>query len=243
MLGTAAIPRTVEVPSSSDEMRKVIGQLGLRGSRATLSKGSMVSLHERSYAGMHLLLRGRMKMMRFSEKGRVMILDLLDAGDVFGEMSLVDELGTEPTFAEALQVVQIETFPRFAFNQALKSHPDLAIALVRLMAIRQTRLERRLGKQVFLRVHTRLALLLLDLAERFGEAVPPPPASSNSQARRLVLDIPLSQQDLGNLIGASREIVSLTLSELRRRGVVSMLGRRLVIEPNMLRLEALAKEK
>ncbi len=57
-----------------------------------------------------------------------------------------------------------------------------------------------------------------------------------------MLDIPLSQQDLGNLIGASREIVSLTLSELRRRGVVSMLGRRIVIDPNKLRLEAIAKE-
>jgi CRP-like cAMP-binding protein len=242
MLGNAVIPRLVDVPESSDEMRDVIRQLGLRGKRITLSKGSLVSLHESSHAGVHLILRGRMKMMRFSERGRVLILDVLDAGDVFGEMSLVDALGSEPTFAEALRAVELETFPRFAFSQALKSHPALAMALARLMGVRRNRVERRLGAHVFLRMPTRLALLLLELAERFGEPVPSPKASSNGDARRLMLDIPLSQRDLGNLIGASREIVSLTLSELRRRGAVSTLGRRLVIEPDKLRLEAVVKE-
>jgi CRP-like cAMP-binding protein len=48
----------------------------------------------------------------------------------------------------------------------------------------------------------------------------------------------LSQQDLGNLIGASREIVSLTLSEFRRREAVSMLGRRIVVYESKLRREA-----
>jgi CRP-like cAMP-binding protein len=183
-----------------------------------------------------------MKTMRFSETGRVMILDLLDAGDVFGEMSLVDELGSEPTFAEALQAVELETIPRFIFERALNSRPALAIALARLMGARRNRVERRLGTHVFLRVPTRLAFLLLDLAERFGKAVSSFPASSAGEARGFVIDIPLSQQDLANLIGASREIVSLTLSEFRRRGAVSMLGRRVVIEPDKLRFEAIAKD-
>jgi len=202
----------------------------------------MVSLHEGPHTGLHLLLRGRMKTVRFSEKGRVMILDLLDAGDVFGEMSLVEGLESEPTFAEALQAVEIETIPRFVVDPALKGRPALAIALARLMGARRNRLERRLGTQVFLRVPSRLAFLLLDLAERFGEALSSPKTSSAGEARRLVLDIPLSQQDLGNLIGASREIVSLTLSEFRRRGAVSMLGRRMVIEIDKLRFEAINRD-
>jgi len=241
MLGRAVVPSAGETPSSSDEIREVLGQLGLRGRRIALSKGSMVSLHEGPHAGLHILIRGRMKTMRFSEKGRVMILDLLDAGDVFGEMSLVDELGSEATFAEALQAVEIETIPRFIFERALKGRPALAIAVARLMGARRNRLERRLGTQVFLRAPTRLALLLLDLAERFGKAVSYP-TSSTGEARRFVLDIPVNQQDLGNLIGASREIVSLTLSKFRRRGAVAMLGRRIVIEPDKLRFEACAKD-
>lgn len=183
-----------------------------------------------------------MKTMRFSEEGRVIILDLLDAGDVFGEMSLVDELGSEPTFAEALQAVEIETIPRFVFERALKGQLALAIAVARLIGARRNRMERRLETHVFLRAPARLAFLLLDLAERFGEAIPSPPTSPAGEPRRFVLDIPLNQQELGSLIGASRESVSLTLSEFRRRGAVSKLGRRIVIEPRRLRSEAIAEE-
>jgi CRP-like cAMP-binding protein len=156
-------------------------------------------------------------------------------------MSLVDEPRSEATFAEALQAVEIETIPRFVLERALMGRPALAIAVARLMGARRSRLERRLGTQVFLRAPARLAFLLLELAERFGEAVSHP-TSSTGEAPRFLLDIPLSQQDLGNLIGASREMVSLTLTELRRRGAVSKLGRRIVIEPEKLRFEAIAED-
>jgi CRP-like cAMP-binding protein len=169
-----------------------------------------------------------MKMLRFSEDGRVMILDLLDTGEVFGEMTLVGEEGTEPSYAEALEDVEIETYPRFALEGALRGRTGVALGIARLMAARRKRLERRLETQVFQRVPVRLTALLLELAERFGEP----------ERRGTVLDIPLSQQDLGNLIGASREIVSLTLSEFRRREMVSMLGRRIVVDEGKLRREA-----
>jgi CRP/FNR family transcriptional regulator len=238
ILRNAVIPGPIETTSPSGEVRGLLGQLGLRGKRLTLGKGSMISLQDDRHAGLHLLLRGRMKTLWFSEKGGVLILDLLGAGDVFGEMSLVDG-GSEPTFAEALQTVELETISRFVLEGALKGRPALAIAVARLMAARRQRLERRLGTQVFLRVPARLALLLLDLAERFGEAVPPAPAGE----RRFALDIPLSQQELGNLIGASRESVSLTLSQFRRRGAVSMVRPGMVIEPAKLRFEANAEER
>jgi CRP/FNR family transcriptional regulator len=189
----------------------------------------MVSLHEGgARCGLHLLLDGRMKTLRFSEDGRVMILDLLDTGEVFGEMALVAEEGVEPTYVEALEEVEIETFPRFALDGVLRGRSALALGIARLMAARRKRLERRLETQVFQRVPVRLASLLLELAERFGD-----PLEGGT-----MVDIPLSQQDLGNLIGASREIVSLTLSEFRRREAVSMLGRRIVVHESKLRREA-----
>jgi CRP/FNR family transcriptional regulator len=160
-----------------------------------------------------------------------LILDLLDSGEVFGEMALVAEEATEPTYAEALEEVEIETFPRFALEGVLQGRSPLALGIARLIAARQKRLEKRLETQVFQRVPARLASLLIELSERFGE---PADASRNG----IVIDIALSQQDLGNLIGASREIVSLTLSEFRRRDAVSMLGRRIVVHEAKLRREA-----
>ncbi len=229
MRASAALSRFREVPSFSLEIREELDSLGIGGKCFRLSKGSMVSLHEEgARSGLHLLLGGRMKTLRFSADGRVLILDLLDSGEVFGEMALVADEGAEPTYAEALEEVEIETFSRFALEGVLNGRSPLALGIARLMAARQKRLERRLETQVFQRVPVRLASLLLELAERFGE-----PNDNGT-----VVDIALSQQDLGNLIGASREIVSLTLSEFRRRDAVSMLGRRIVVHEAKLRRES-----
>jgi CRP/FNR family transcriptional regulator len=232
MRASAALPTFREVPSFCQEIREALDSLGIGGRCFRLSKGSMVSLHEEgARSGLHLLLGGRMKTLRFSADGRVLILDLLDSGELFGEMALVNDEATEPTYAEALEEVEIETFPRFALEGVLHGRSPLALGIARLMAARQKRLERRLETQVFQRVPARLASLLLELSERFGE---PADAARNGT----VIDISLSQQDLGNLIGASREIVSLTLSEFRRRDAVSMLGRRIVVHEAKLRREA-----
>ncbi len=127
---------------------------------------------------------------------------------------------------------RFETFPRFALDGVIHGRSPLALAIARLIAARQKRLERRLETQcVGARSRVRLASLLLELADRFGE-----PADGIGSGT--VIDISLSQQDLGNLIGASREIVSLTLSEFRRRDAVSMRGRRIVVHESKLRREA-----
>ncbi len=232
MRASAALPTFRELPSFSQEIREALDTLGIGGRFVRLPKGSMVSLHEDgSRCGLHLLVGGRMKTLRFSADGRVLILDLLDSGEVFGEMSLVAEEASEPTYAEALEDVEIETFPRFALDGVLHGRSPLALAIARLIAARQKRLERRLETQVWERVPARLASLLLELSDRFGE-----PADAIGSGT--VIDIPLSQQDLGNLIGASREIVSLTLSEFRRRDAVSMRGRRIVVHEAKLRREA-----
>src|SRR3990172_8647975 len=120
MPASALRPRFREVPSFSQAIRSALDALGIGGRLFRLSKGSMVSLHEKgARSGLHLLLSGRMKVLRFSEDGRVMILDLLDTGEVFGAISLVAEEGTEPSYAEALDEVELETFPRFALDGVL----------------------------------------------------------------------------------------------------------------------------
>jgi CRP-like cAMP-binding protein len=216
-----------------EEIRSALASVGGTGRRSRLSKGSMVSLQGglEGHGGLHFLLEGRMKTLRFSRDGRVMILDLLSAGDVFGEMSLVPDGRGEPTYAEALEDVEVETIPALLVERVLGARPALALAMTRLMGARRSGLERRLEDQIFEKVPARLGRLLLELAERFG--VP--------SAGGTIVEIPLSQQDLGNLIGASREIVSLTLSALRRRGALSMAGRRIVVHEDALRREVTAR--
>jgi CRP-like cAMP-binding protein len=224
-MGNHAVLETERArPSLSADIRSALVLVGVTGRRSRLVRGSMLSLHE-GHAGLHVLVSGRMKTMRFSKEGRVILLDILDAGDVFGEMSIFGGEEASPAYAEALEDAEIETIPRLAVERALGAAPALAIGLARLMGARRERLERRLEGYVFERVPARLVDLLLELAERFGEP----------RAGGTVLDIPLNQQDLANFIGASREIVSLTLSELKRREMITMEGRRIVIDGERLR--------
>ena len=233
MPANAVLFRARETPSSlSDEIRDALLSFGLTARRHWLAKGSMLSLHGGAQAGLHLLVHGRLKTLRFSAEGRVLILDVLDAGDVFGEMSILDGGEGEPVYAEALENAEIETVPSIAFERVLRARPSLALSIAQLIGKRLSLLERRLQTHVFQRVPTRLAALLLDLAERFGK-----PSDTGT-----VLEIALNQQDLGNLIGASREIVSLTLSSFRRRGAVSMRGRRIVVNRERLLREAATVE-
>lgn len=212
--------RVVEAePSLLGDIRRALRALELPSRRATLVRGRVLALEAADSAAVHLLLEGRVKRIRYTGDGRALLLDVLTAGEIFGEESLSAVTGSEAVYAEAVDVVEIESVARDAFERMLEASPGLALRIARLVSERRSELERRLEEQVFERAEVRLARQLQRLASRFGVA---------TNAGTLV-DVPLSQQDLGNLIGASREVVSLTLSEFRRRRLVVMAGRRIVL--------------
>ncbi len=200
-----------------------------------VGRGELISLQDGRGRGVHVLSDGRMKVLRFSDQGRVILLDLVEPGDVFGELSLLSEdlfaaRKARSSYAEALEESTLYSIPCATFERLLHTHPRLALGIARLLGERCDKLERRLEAQVFYKVLTRLVNQLLELAERYGV----------EHEGGTLLSIALSQQDLGNLIGASREIVSLSLSDLKKRGLVGSKGRRLVVHEDRLR-EELAK--
>ncbi len=198
-----------------------------------IGRGELICLQDGRGRGVHVLSCGRMKVLRFSDAGRVILLDLVEPGDVFGELSFLSEdsgathVGGGPSYAEALEEATVYSIPRITFERLLRTHPGLALGIASLLGDRCNKLERRLEAHVFHKVPTRLVNQLLELAESYGV----------EHEGGTLLSIPLSQQDLGNLIGASREIVSLTLSDLKKRGLVGSKGRRLVVHKDRLREE------
>ena len=137
------------------------------------------------------------------------------------------EASAGPSYAEAIDDATVHSIPRATFERLLRAHPGLAFGIASLVGERCSKLERRLEAHVFHKVPTRLVNQLLELAERYGV----------DREDGTLLSIALSQQDLGNLIGASREIVSLTLSDLKKRRLVGSEGRRLVVHVDRLKAE------
>ncbi|HSF17121.1 MAG TPA: Crp/Fnr family transcriptional regulator [Vicinamibacteria bacterium] len=227
MLGTAVAMDVNRSLSLVSEIRESLDAFGLPARRVRLPRRRLFSLQEGVLSGLHLLIEGRAKLLRFSDGGRVILLDLVDAGDVFGEMSLVgDETMESSTYVEGITDSRVETVSALSMERIVARKPALGLSIARLIGRRRIEIERRLLTQVFERVPLRLARRLLCLAERYGL----PEASGGT-----LLDVALSQQDLANWIGASREMVSLTLSDFRRQGALRSSGRKLVVDVTMLR--------
>lgn len=242
--GSAAVDEAggAVVPLSGQILSALSG-FGHTPAPLRVGRGELISLQDGRGSGVHVLCRGRMKISRFSDEGRVILLDLVEPGDVFGDMTFLASTSSArttpassqrrasfdsaPSYAEALEDVTVYSIPHAIFERMLRARPGLALGVASLLGERCNKLERRLEAQVFQKVPTRLVHQLLELAERHGVA----------HDEGTLLAIPLSQQDLGNLIGASREIVSLTLSDLKKRGLLVSMGRRLIVREDKLREE------
>lgn len=119
--------------------------------------------------------------------------------------------------------------PRRAFDAWIIAHPQLAPRLMDRAASRGRRLAERLALVSMHGARSRLSLLLLDLAERFGVR----------DSRGVIVDIRLTHRELASLIGATRETVSVAIVELRNAALIATESRRVVVlDPTGLRAVA-----
>ena len=178
--------------------------------------------------GMMAVLKGHVKLGAHAASGREITFGIVKPGEIFGEIALLD--GHERSVdASTLDHCEILFIDRRDFIPFLAGHPDIAIRLVAELCARL----RRTGQKVedsALGLAPRLARALLRLADHHGL---PTPAGTR-------IDVRLSQRELGQLIGMSRESVNKQLGRWRRRGLIALDRRALVIR-NPAPLRALAE--
>jgi CRP/FNR family transcriptional regulator, cyclic AMP receptor protein len=166
-----------------------------------------------------LLLEGRVKVSTLSEDGHETVLGFRGPGDILGELSAVDE---EPHLATVTVVeageALVATHPQFL--AALRSDPDLAIALLRMVVDRLRDADRKRGEFVALDVVGRVAQRLVELAASYGQ-----PAADGG----IRIDLTMSQRELAGWVGASREAANKALAQLERSGLVTTVDRHLVV--------------
>jgi CRP-like cAMP-binding protein len=167
---------------------------------------------------LYILKEGRIKITHLAEDGRELTIDIIEPGDIFGELTLAGEEERE-TSAEALADSFICTISRKNFEAFLGMRPNLSLTITKWMGLRLRRIENRFENLIFQDVRTRLTTLLKDLAEKYGEDI--------EGGRKIA--IKLSHQELANLIGATRETVTLELNNMKRRGDIVMEGREFVL--------------
>jgi CRP/FNR family cyclic AMP-dependent transcriptional regulator len=160
---------------------------------------------------MMAVVRGRVKICTYSAEGKELVLNIIDRGGVFGEIAVLD--GRPRTAdAVALDETDLLVLDRNKLLPILAAHPDLATRLIGVLCERLRQTSEHLEDAMLREAPSRLARGLLRLAGTFGR--------DETDGTRL--DIKLSQQQLGNLIGASRESVNKHIVDWTRTGYLAM---------------------
>lgn len=181
-----------------------------RGS-AILSEGEM---GDRLY----IVLEGKIKLGRHSPDGRENLLAIMGPADMFGELSVFDP-GPRTATAIAVTDVKLATMDRAAMRTWIAQRPDIAEQLLRVLARRLRRTNNSLADLIFTDVPGRVAKALLQLARQFG--------TREEAAIRVTHD--LTQEELAQLVGASRETVNKALADFGQRGWLRLEGKSVVI--------------
>jgi CRP/FNR family cyclic AMP-dependent transcriptional regulator len=183
------------------------------------ARGETFLLNASNSERVYFLFKGKIGVARIDPStGKEVMLYLVRPGEPFGALSTSREESESVAKVLAASLVgYVEKADFLALARKSVVHPRLE----KLLESRLVRLENRLEDLAFCDVTTRLARLLLRLSDDYPGECP-----KNEGA---LIELNLTQQEIGNLIAASREITSLTLNEFRRDGWVARHGRRLCI--------------
>jgi CRP/FNR family cyclic AMP-dependent transcriptional regulator len=202
---------------SADQLAKIAA---LAQVRSYAARAVVVSQGEPARA-LFAIVRGRLKVASCGPDGRDTVLGIMAEGEVFGEVALLDG-GTRSATCTAVEPCELLVLERAQFVQLLETSPAISIKLLDVLAGRLRRLSQRSEDAAFLDVPSRLARSLLDLASRFGER-------GGAPSREISIMLKLSQQELGDLVGATRESVNKHLKDWARQGFLRLQGGRMVI--------------
>ena len=158
------------------------------------------------------VLSGKLKVTWNDADGGEVFLSILKNTDVFGEIALLDD---QPRSASvtAMEHCELLVIERRGFRALLVSVPNLAVNLLMVMARRMRMLSDRTQNMSLLNVECRLAKAILGLAERFGK---------EERRGEILLTLKLSQQELANMVGATRELVNRRLRGWQDQGIIEM---------------------
>ena len=175
--------------------------------------------------GVHFLTSGRIKISKVTRDGKELTLAYRSEGDFFGEPCLL-EGGPREEMAEAMDASVTVEVARERLDELLRSDGGAAYKFSRALIARRKDLETRVEQLIFKDVGAKLAELLLNLGHEHGI----------SDQRGTVVGLKITHQEMANLIGSTRETVSLTLSQFKRKGLIQTEGRKVILsDPEGLR--------
>ena len=184
----------------------------------TYKKGEYIYMPEQSSDKVYFLSSGRVKIGTYSSSGKEITKAILEAGQVFGELSLINE-GNRRDFAYAMEETEVCALTVVEMKALIKDHSSLSLLMMRIMGNRVLDMEQRLESLVFKDSRTRIVEFLVDLTHKKGERV-----GYEHVVRRFI-----THQEIANLTATSRQTVTTVLNELRTKNLIAFNRKRLLV--------------
>jgi CRP/FNR family transcriptional regulator, cyclic AMP receptor protein len=175
------------------------------------------------YAGdksdsLYYIVKGSVTVLIEDDDGHEMIVAYLNDGDFFGEMGLFDDKDSRSAWVRAKTECEVAEISYAKFQEISELHPEFLFALGIQMARRLRATTRKVGDLAFLDVTGRVARTLLELCKE-------PDAMTHPDG----MQIKITRQEIGRIVGCSREMVGRVLKTLEEQGLVMVKGKTMVV--------------
>jgi CRP-like cAMP-binding protein len=198
-------------PREIDDLLKITITKRLRAGEILFRKGAEGS---QAYA----VMSGRLKVTASGEDGKEIVLRILDPGEVVGDIALLDS-GPRSATVSAIEAAELLVLQRRDFLPFLERRPKVAVKLLARLGGWLRSLSEQLEDTLFLSIRARLAKKILALAASYGEPV----AGGTRVTMRL------SQSELANMVGATRESVNKELRRFSKHGAIRVENRYITV--------------
>jgi CRP/FNR family transcriptional regulator len=165
----------------------------------------------------YFIEKGRVRLTRLSPEGKTVILALLGPGDFIGEAAW--EAGEHDSYAETLEESRVYQIGREAFQNFIRTNPEFGIRLIQVIGMRLTQAQARIEDLVFRQVPSRIARLLITLADSHGKVTP----------KGIKVEYPLTHQEIADMVGSSRVTVTQILNRFRDSHWIDIESKRVTI--------------
>ncbi len=200
-------------------------QLNIMSGFINPPKNEFIYFNTYSNDRLYFLKKGYVKIGYVNDLGDEVIREVLQAGDVFGQIGL-EKYDSEGEFAQAIkEPASICSFLIKDFEAILEKRPDLAISFTKLIGLKFTRLQNRLSNIVFKDVKSRLIDFFIELASK----------NNIEMLDFITINNFLTHADIASLIGSTRQTVTTLINKLEDEKLL-VFGRKEIVIPSLKRL-------
>lgn len=189
-------------------------------------KGKVLFLEGELADTLYIINTGKVKIHKYTKEGKEQILFILSHGEFIGALNLLKS-GHYEFNAEVLEDSSICTLSKHDFDKILLKNPQITLKILEKIHDRLVLLEDLVQTLSTKDIEARIAGLLITLIKDFG----------SESDEGIVLEIPLSREELGNYVGITRETISRKLTVLQDDGIIELVGTKKIIIKDLSRLK------